>query len=139
MFPNDFFHKLNLNRRCLPSRDFEWRNLFSNSFKWCHHDILSSWRLLITVGMNFYSLFRDIFRKKSEKGILAFSEIMFNQYEVEYNQSYVVQDGIQLKSVNLEPGFQMFYHKGYILYTSEYFESNDWDYLLRLLIIIMIL
>ena len=89
--------------------------------------------------MNFYSLFRDIFRKKSEKGILAFSEIMFNQYEVEYNQSYVVQDGIQLKSVNLEPGFYMFYHKGYILYTSEYFESNDWDYLLRLLIIIMIL
>ena len=56
---------------------------------------------------------------------------MYNQYEVVYNQSYVVQDGIQLKSVNLEPGFQMFYHKGYILYTSKY-ESNDWDYLVRL-------
>ena len=39
----------------------------------------------------------------------------FISYEVEYNQSYVVKDGIQLKSVNLEPGYHMFYHKGYIL------------------------
>ena len=59
------------------------------------------------------------------------------QYEVEYNQSYVVQDGIQLKSVNLERGFHMFYHKGYILYTSKYYDINlqqpsgDWDYLVR--------
>ena len=56
----------------------------------------------------------------------------FISYEVEYNQSYVVQDGIQLKSVNLEPGYHMFYHKGYILYTSQYDESNEFDYLVRL-------